>query len=120
MSELKPLGLLDHQWQGYAARHRSHVNLWVHAGAVPAFLLGNVALVLALAALHWTIAGCALFVCLVALGVQGRGHRREPVAPEPFTGRRNAVARLLAEQWITFPRFVLSGGWWAAVKAPGA
>jgi hypothetical protein len=41
----------------------------------------------------------------------------EPVPPEPFTGAGNAVARLLLEQWITFPRFVVSGGWHRALKS---
>jgi hypothetical protein len=28
----------------------------------------------------------------------------------------NAVARLFLEQWITFPRFLLSGGWSRALR----
>lgn len=42
--------------------------------------------------------------------------RSEPVFPEPFTSRSNAVARLLLEQWINFPRFVLSGKWLRALR----
>ena len=53
---------------------------------------------------------------VLSLALQGRGHRWEPVPPEPFTGPMNAVARLLCEQWITFPRFVLSGGWRDALR----
>jgi hypothetical protein len=43
-------------------------------------------------------------------GRQGRGHRREREAPAPFAGPGDFLARFLAEQWVTFPRFVLSGG----------
>jgi hypothetical protein len=46
------------------------------------------------------------------VAIQGRGHKLEPVPPEPFTGRANLLGRLFCEQWVTFPRFVLSGGWW--------
>ena len=38
-----------------------------------------------------------------------------PKAP-PFTSPANAVARIFCEQWITFPRFVLSGGWYRALR----
>ena len=43
--------------------------------------------------------------------MQGRGHKLEPMPPAPFTGPWNFIGRLIFEQWITFPRFVLSGGW---------
>ena len=49
-----------------------------------------------------------------ALALQARGHRLEQNQPEPFRGRRDACKHLLLEQCVTFPRFVLSGGWWRA------
>jgi len=36
---------------------------------------------------------------------------------EPFTGPLNAMSRIFLEQWVTFPRFVLSGGWSHAMRA---
>jgi hypothetical protein len=48
---------------------------------------------------------------VVAVGLQGRGHRREQKQPEPFIGPLDFVSRLLVEQLVTFPRFVLSGRW---------
>ena len=53
----------------------------------------------------------------VSLAVQGRGHRLEAEAPAPFAGPGDFIARLVAEQWITFPRFVLSGGWYRNLQA---
>jgi phage terminase small subunit len=44
--------------------------------------------------------------------LQGRGHKLEAAQPEPFSDRKDAIGRLLVEQFITFPRFVLSGRWW--------
>jgi len=43
--------------------------------------------------------------------VQGRGHRGESAAPVPFTGPGDFVSRFLVEQLVSFPRFVLTGGW---------
>jgi hypothetical protein len=53
---------------------------------------------------------------VVAIALQGGGHRLEHVPPEPFSGPLNFLSRLFFEQWVTFPRFVLSGGWGAALR----
>lgn len=95
----------------YARYHRSRANLLLHIVFVPAFLAGNLALSGALFGRHWLLASGALALTGLSLAIQGYGHRGEPVPPEPFTSPRNAVARILVEQWVTFPRFVLSGGW---------
>jgi len=50
-------------------------------------------------------------VMVFALVLQGRGHRREAETPTPFAGAADFASRFVAEQWVTFPRFVLSGGW---------
>ena len=47
---------------------------------------------------------------ILAIGLQGKGHRGEAHAPEPFHGAGDVVKRIFVEQWVTFPRFVLSGG----------
>ncbi|MNC77807.1 hypothetical protein D3C75_1298670 [compost metagenome] len=51
---------------------------------------------------------------IAALGLQRHGHTLELQAAEPFSDRKDAVSRLLVEQFLTFPRFFLSGGWWRA------
>lgn len=85
-------------------RRRTIVLAW-NAGLVAAIL--QVSLVLLTVAI-----GCIA----VAVALQGRGHRLEPVPPEPFSGPLNVVSRLFFEQWVTFPRFVVSGGWGAALR----
>lgn len=52
-------------------------------------------------------------VVLVAAAsrAQGRGHGMEANAPIPSAGPGDMVKRILAEQFVTFPRFGLSGGW---------
>jgi hypothetical protein len=52
-----------------------------------------------------------------ALAAQGRGHRTEANAPVPFRSPFDFVARFFVEQWVTFPRFVLGGGFARAWRA---
>jgi hypothetical protein len=100
----------------YARYHQSRSNLLLHIVFVPLFLGGNVALPIALLGRRWPLAIGALAATALSIAIQGRGHRGEPVPPEPFTGPRNAAARIFMEQWVTFPRFVLSGGWSQALR----
>jgi len=59
---------------------------------------------------------------LIPVALQGRTHRLEARAPLPFRGPLDFAARIVAEQLITFPRFVLAGGfssaWRASAGAP--
>ncbi len=106
-----PSELLRWQWQGYTGYHRNRRNLLLHIFAVPLFWLGTVLLVMAAVRLAWpmSIAGAACI--LVSVVVQGQGHKLEPTPPAPFTSPWNFIGRLFFEQWITFPRFLISGGW---------
>jgi hypothetical protein len=108
--------LLRWQWDGYPKYHQSRPNLLIHIVAVPLFLFGTVALVGAIARLSLLLFAVAVGCIIVAVALQGRGHRLEPVPPEPFSGPLNFVSRLFFEQWVTSPRFVLSGGWLAALR----
>lgn len=100
-------GLLRWQWEGYPHFHTDRRNLILHLLTVPLFLAGTVAV--ALSPLDpWLVLGAA--GNLLAVGLQGRGHGLEPAPPLPFRGPVDALARLFVEQWVTFPRFVVSGG----------
>jgi hypothetical protein len=112
--------LLRWQWVGYARYHQSRANLLVHIVVVPLFLAGNVGLVAAVVQRSWLMAGFSLAAIVVSVAVQGRGHAREAVPPEPFSSPFNAVSRIFLEQWVTFPRFVLSGGWSRALRHAAA
>jgi hypothetical protein len=103
--------LLRWQWEGYARYHRTRFNLLLHIFLVPLFLVGNLVLVVALVKGFWTTALGGAIAMVVSMALQGRGHRREPTPPEPFTSAQNALSRILFEQWVTFPRFVATGGW---------
>lgn len=112
--------LLRWQWEGYPRYHRTRFNLLLHIFVVPLFMLGNVVLIAAVLQTSWAVAAAGVAAMLVSVALQGRGHRQEPAPPEPFTSPWNAVARIFLEQWITFPRFVVSGGWLQALRAARA
>jgi hypothetical protein len=108
--------LLRWQWEGYSRYHQSRFNLLLHIVLVPLFLVSNVALLVAFFQRSWLVGIGALVLMVFSIALQVRGHRKEPVPPEPFTSPSNAVSRIFSEQWVTFPRFVLSGGWLRALR----
>ncbi len=113
--------LLDWQWRGYPANHADRRNLAIHIATVPLFLAGTVLVLVGPFATLWASAAGVALIAL-AMGAQGRGHRRERSAPATFAGPVDVLVRIFAEQWITFPRFVVSGGfaraWREASSAP--
>jgi uncharacterized membrane protein YGL010W len=104
-------GIMAWQWSGYDRNHRDRGNLLLHFVAVPAFIAGTLSLLTALAHRWWLGAIVSLGLMVVSFAVQGAGHKREAEAPIPFDGPGDFLARVFVEQFITFPRFVLSGGW---------
>jgi hypothetical protein len=102
-------GLVRWQWSLYDRAHKSRENLAVHAITNPLFLSGTVMIVTS-PLTHWTSAAIGGGLLVVALAVQGWGHKQEAEPPIPFRGPADVVARFCVEQWINFPRFVLSGG----------
>lgn len=104
-------GLLAWQFRDYAERHQDKLNLWLHLYAVPAFIAGVLAAALNLIALSVVGVLVSLGFAVVAYAVQGLAHKRERMPPQPFDGPGDFLQRMFAEQFITFPRFVLSGGW---------
>lgn len=108
--------LLRWQWSSYAKYHTSRTNLLIHIVAAPMFLIGNITFIAGLVQINKLTFGVGVALTVVGIALQGRGHKLEATPPEPFTSPANAVIRILLEQWITFPRFVLTGGWAAALK----
>jgi hypothetical protein len=108
-------GLLASQWAHYRDVHNDPKNLVIHVLTVPVFMAGGVLVVVAPLVSGWfALAGLAAM--LVAMAAQGRGHRFEAAPPARFRGPLDVIGRIFAEQWITFPRFVLSGGLGRALR----
>jgi hypothetical protein len=111
--------LLDWQWRDYPEKHRNYNNLLIHIFAVPLFWIGALHFVGALLfrGALFGIGGLALMA--IAIFLQGKGHEMEKAEAAPFKSPVDFTLRILAEQFVTFPRFVLTGGWWANFKAAG-
>ena len=108
--------LLRWQWDGYPTYHQSRANLLLHIVVVPLFWVGNIGLVVALFSLSWLLSLVSIAAMVVSVALQGRGHAQEAVPPVPFSSPVNAVSRIFLEQWVSFPRYLLSGGWLQALR----
>ncbi|KAF1053766.1 MAG: hypothetical protein GAK43_01256 [Stenotrophomonas maltophilia] len=106
--------LFTWQWRGYAANHRDRTNLALHLVAVPLFIVSLVVLLIGVFGLAPGTLLLGVIGMAASLAIQRNGHRLEAQAPEPFSDRPDALKRLLAEQLVTFPRFLFSGAWWRA------
>lgn len=105
----RPGGLLAWQWDLYGPGHSKRSNLLIHILAVPVFQIGTLVLLSSVAfGILFGLVGVLLMTG--AMAAQGKGHAGEAQAPVPFRGPGDVLARIFAEQWITFPRYVLSGG----------
>ena len=109
--------LVKWQWEGYATFHQSRTNLLIHIIFVPLFIISFIALLLAVLSLDLPQACSALVSMLIAFGLQGFGHQQETNPALPFTSFKNAITRILLEQLYTFPKFVLQGKWYKALRA---
>ncbi|MDB5980969.1 MAG: hypothetical protein JWQ69_1984 [Pseudomonas sp.] len=104
------------QWRGYAANHQHPTNLVLHVIAVPLFIIAALLILDGLLELSFSSIAIGVIGLIAAMAFQRHGHSLEAQSPEPFSDRNDAIKRLLVEQFVTFPRFVLSGGWWRAWK----
>ena len=109
--------LLAAQWRDYAERHRDRVNLLIHIVAVPLFWIGAINAIGALLFSGVVYALGGVILAALALFAQGIGHDREALQPQTFAGPWDFAQRIAAEQFVTFPRFVISGGWWRNLNA---
>lgn len=101
--------LLRWQWELYPDAHKRRLTLAVHLVSAPLFVVGTLMLVAA-PLLGWYLAAAGPAFMLATLMLQGWTHKQEDARPIPFLGPGDFVSRFFAEQFVTFPRFVLSGG----------
>ena len=117
--------LLEWQWNDYAEKHCHRGNLLIHIVAVPLFWLGALeafgGLLLLLLGVPGAL-GMLLWAAVLmggSLFAQSRGHALEAVPPDRFSSIKDFARRIAAEQFITFPRFVLTGGWYENLRKAG-
>jgi hypothetical protein len=101
---------------GYVVGHQNRTNMLIHIVAVPTFILGALLAVGGAVGARWI--GLIIGVVLLAtsLAAQGVGHKYEQVPPKKFDGPLDFVKRIGREQFYTFPKYVLTGGWLKVVK----
>ena len=113
---------VDQQWSDYAERHRDKTHLMLKIVAVPLVWLAVIqafgALLLLLlpgvsgfGALVWALV-------MVAIGgfLQVRGATMETVKSRPFAMNKDYALWFAADNFVNFPRFVLTGDWLKALK----
>lgn len=102
--------LLAWAWRETPPVHRNGSNLIIHLIAVPLFVVGHLLLPAAII-FSWWLAVLATSLIVASLTLQGVGHSLERQQVPPFTGPRDFVRRLYAEQFCNFWRFLFSGQW---------
>ena len=112
----RPGGTLAWQYRHYPEFHGHRANLLLHILTVPVFQLGTVMLFTGPLWGAWWYSLVGLGVMAGAVVAQGVGHARESNPPVPFAGPLDVATRIVLEQWINFPRYVLSGGFSRAWK----
>jgi hypothetical protein len=117
---MKPTRLFAAQFSFYPRAHADRRNLVIHALTEPLFVAGVGMVASAAWVGGWRAVVAGFVAMIVAMAAQGRGHRLEQQPPLPFRGPLDVVARIFAEQLVTFPRFVLSGGFARAWRGAGA
>src|SRR5690606_3232582 len=78
----------------------------VHMLTTPVFMAGTVAFFWGFCALSIALSLTGLLAMTAAIAAQAWSHKKESEVPVPFASRTAAFARIILEQWVTFPRYV--------------
>lgn len=111
--------VLNWQWKIYQQGHFSRPNLMIHALTFVWVGGGIVLAGLGVLSGQWVWVGLGLALYFGALIAQGVGHSLEKKRPHPYLSPVDFVVRFTLENLITFPRFLLSGGFAQAWRAHG-
>jgi len=101
-------------WDSYRKHHRHPTNLLLHLLAVPLFILSSLVLLIGLLQLSFVAQITGVIGLVAAVALQRHGHLYEVHQDDPEDDSQDGLKHLLLEQFITFPRFVISGEWWRA------
>jgi hypothetical protein len=98
-------------WRETPPVHKNVRNLIIHIFAVPLFVFGH-ALALAGVVVAWRLTIVGVLCIVISIAIQGFGHSLEEQQVHDFTGPRDFLRRLYAEQFYNFWRFLFSGQWY--------
>lgn len=116
--------VLDKQWSDYSERHQNKVNLLIHIVTVPLVWIAAIQVIGALLLMLTGVGGFTILVwaailIAIALFAQSHGNSMEAVKPAPFGDWKGFAINAAAEQFVTFPRFVVTGQWLRNLQATG-
>jgi hypothetical protein len=112
------------QWNGYPERHQNKLNLLIHIVTVPLVWLAAIQVLGGLLLMLVGVGGlkmwfyAALWIA-IALFAQSYGNGLEANKPKPAGSPKDFAINALVEQFLTFPRFVLTGQWLRNLQAAG-
>ncbi len=109
--------LVSWAWRETPPVHKNAANLLIHVFAVPLFVIGHFLIIAGIIFNLWLLV-VALLCIAVSLLLQRYGHSLERNQPPPFSGSRDFLRRLYAEQFCNFWRFLVAGHWYGSFKAP--
>jgi hypothetical protein len=111
--------LVSWQYAGYPKNHAHKLNLILHIITAPIFIASTLSLIAHLILMQWIIAAASFGGMVFVVIVQGIGHGREAVKPDPFQSPLDFFARFFTENFFTFWRYVFSGQWSAQLSRKG-
>jgi len=96
----------------YSRLHQHPLNLLIHIATVPIVYVAVALLLLSPLLKRWEIWwGVAVALVVYCVLMQQFGHRLERVSQDPKKGVLQRTTTWLGEQFVSFPTFLLSGGW---------
>jgi hypothetical protein len=102
-------------WRETPPVHQDARNLVIHLLAVPLFVIGHV-LALSSLLVAWWLAIAGILCIIISIALQGFGHSLERQQVHPFTGPRDFLRRLYAEQFFNFWRFLFTRQWYSSFQ----
>jgi hypothetical protein len=109
-------GLVAWAWRETPPVHKNARHLVIHLFAVPLFVMGHV-FALASVLVAWWLAIAGILCVTISIALQGFGHSLERQQVHPFTGPRDFLRRLYAEQFFNFWRFLFTGQWYSTFRS---
>ena len=107
--------LLAWAWRETPPVHKNSANLLIHLFAVPLFVTGHFLLIAGILVNIWFLAVGVVSI-VISLLLQTGGHTLEMNKVPAFTGPRDFLRRLYAEQFCNFWRFLFSGHWFRSFR----
>ncbi len=104
-------------WTEYDRVHASRSNLALHLFAVPLFIASILSLFKYLLRGDWVSVVIVVVTAILAMALQGKGHKLEPNQPRSFNSPTNFLRRWFTEQFVIFPLFFITGRWWRQYRA---